>query len=196
MSRGRKAESSPEWMRVQAVMRVQAGEIGVTEACRQLGISRPHYYEMETRVLGAALGAASARKPGPREKRENNGETEDLTERLRQAQREREILDLKVKHLEDVNEALRKKAEDEKGKKPSRPGRSRASRVPLLGRLQTEGSRPGEGAAGRGDAGAPRLPPTGDPSGHVLRVAKGGSDGAENSGGAGPGAGADPGHDR
>jgi hypothetical protein len=179
MGRRPKPESTPEWTRVQAVLRVQAGEIDVTEACRQMGISRPHYYEMEARVVGAALSAASPRKPGPREK-ERDLEMEALAEKLRQAQRERELLELKVKHLEEVNEAIHKKVLGEAEKKTAR--RRRTSAVPgtsLPGRLQEDGLGPGPVTAGGENTRAGRLPGTGHPQDDVLRMAEEGAGAAE-----------------
>lgn len=105
---GRKDVGSPppEWRRLQSVMRVQVGLWTVAEACRELGLSRPAYYELEEKVLGAAVGSLAPRKPGPKPK-EVDPKVAEMEEKLRMAEREQELLQLKVKDLEEVNEAIR-----------------------------------------------------------------------------------------
>jgi hypothetical protein len=113
---------TPEWKRARMVLQVQAGELSVTEACEALGISRPHYYEMEERVMAAALAAAAPRKPGPKEKGPEEKAAAELEERLRKAEGDRAMLALRVKHLEEMLDAIRERVLGEAKKKGGHGG--------------------------------------------------------------------------
>jgi hypothetical protein len=104
------------------VLQVQAGEISVTEACETLGISRPHYYEMEARVMAAAVEAAAPRKPGPKEKGPEEKAESALEKRLLKAEGDRETLALRVKHLEEMLDAIQERVLDEAKKKGGHSG--------------------------------------------------------------------------
>jgi hypothetical protein len=66
MSTRREGEQNPFWKRVLIVMKVQMGQMTVTEAARALGLSRAYYYQLEEEMLRAALGAVTPEKPGPK----------------------------------------------------------------------------------------------------------------------------------
>ena len=146
-------ESAPEWKRIQMVMAVSHGLVTVTEACRSLGISRNHYYRLEERFLASAIEWMKPRKPGPKVVPEDPKRVE-LEKKLRQSQRERELLELKVKDLESVNESVRTQVLGEgRGKKPGRKRRPLAPGPAVPGKIPAADAGVREGAAGRGKAG-------------------------------------------
>ncbi len=49
---------------LQRIAQVQTGKLTVTEAARQLGISRKTYYQKEARALQAGLTALTPKAPG------------------------------------------------------------------------------------------------------------------------------------
>jgi transposase-like protein len=146
-------ESAPEWKRIQMVMAVTHGLVTVTEACRSLGISRNHYYRLEERFLASAIEWMKPRKPGPKVVPEDPKLLE-LEEKLRQSQRERELLELKVKDLESVNEAVRTQVLGEgRGKKQGRKRRPLAPGPAVPGKIPAADAGVRKDSAGGGKTG-------------------------------------------
>lgn len=177
-------KDSPERKKIEAVMRVQLGQATVAEVCRDLDLSRRYYYIMEEQLMGALLGAAQPKKRGPKPKQEDP-QIAEMNAKLRAAERERQLLELKVKNLEEVNEAIRTRvlsAAEGKKKGKRRPQRARR-RKPLSGELPESdlGGRttPGPGRQERERS----LPASGDSSEHLLRLESERRAGTGNAGG-------------
>ena len=145
--------NAPEWKRIQMVMAVAHGLVTVTEACRSLGISRNHYYRLEERFLASAIEWMKPRKPGPKVV-PVDPRLAELDEKLRQSQRERELLELKVKELESVNEAVRTQVLGEgRGKKQGRKRKPLAPGPAVPGKIPAADAGVREDAAGGGKTG-------------------------------------------
>ena len=144
---------TPEWKRIQVVMAVQHGLVTVTEACRTLGISRNHYYRLEERFLASAIEWMKPRKPGPKVV-PADPKLAELEEKLQQSQRDRELLELKVKDLESVNEAVRTQVLGEgRGKKRRRKRKPLAPGPAVSGKIPADDAGVRGKAAGSGQAG-------------------------------------------
>ena len=157
MSR-RGEDSSEYWKRVQLVMKVQNGLLSATEAAQELGLTVRHYYRIEEEMLRAALGAVTPEKPGPK-KPDVDPVKAELEEKLRAGDRERELLKIRLQHLEEIQkEMVARGIGVERGKKVAR-GRSKGkARVEVQGRVQTDGSLAGRGTPGKGRS-SPRSHP-------------------------------------
>src|SRR5262245_38303321 len=101
----REGEQNPFFKRVQIVMKVQIGQMSVTEAARELGVSRAYYYQLEEEMLRAALGAVTPEKPGPKSPRIDPN-IAMIQNKLKDVERERELLEIKVKHLEEIQREM------------------------------------------------------------------------------------------
>ena len=80
---------------LQRIVQVRAGHLTVTEAARQLGLSRKTYYEKETRFLQAALATLSPQAPG-RPATAAPTETERLRSENNQLRQQLEALELRI----------------------------------------------------------------------------------------------------
>src|SRR5574339_57167 len=100
MSR-RRDDPSQYWKRVQVVMKVQNGLLSAAEAAQELGLTVRHYYRLEEEMLRAALGAVTPEKPGPK-KVDVDPVQAEMEEKLKASDRERELLKIKVQHLEQI----------------------------------------------------------------------------------------------
>jgi transposase len=78
------------------ILQVQAGQLSVTEAARQLGLSRKSYYQWQERALTALLAALEQQPPG-RPPKASDPEKEQLRQQVEQ-------LEQKVHELEQVME--------------------------------------------------------------------------------------------
>jgi len=146
-------EKAPEWKRIQMVMAVSQGLVTVTEACRALGISRNHYYRLEGRFLASAIEWMKPRKPGPKVT-SADPKLQELEEKLRQSQRERELLELKVKDLAQVNEAIRTQVLGEgRGKKRGRKRKPLAPGPAVSGKIPADDAGVRKDSAGGGKTG-------------------------------------------
>lgn len=153
MPRRREGEPSPYWNRLQIVMKVQLGQMTAREAAQELGLSRRQYYRLEVDMLRAALGAVTPGKPGPKP-RIVDAQQEKLEEQVRALQREREVLEIKVRHMEEIQkEMLAGIVGADGGKKDARRGRARKPRPSVPGRLQATRLAVRPGAAGTQTAG-------------------------------------------
>ena len=66
MATRREGEQNPYWKRMEIVMKVYIGQMNVTDAAKELGVTRAYYYQLEEEMLRAALGAVTPKKPGPK----------------------------------------------------------------------------------------------------------------------------------
>jgi hypothetical protein len=100
----------------------------------------------------------------------------ELNGQLQRAQREKELLDLKVKDLTEINEVIRTRVLGESGgeKKSRRRPVRRSAGAPVPGRVQTGGAAAGGGARTGGEAAAGAVREAGDRSRDAVRMAKGG----------------------
>lgn len=143
-------EISPYWTRVEKVMRVQAGLMSVREAATALGVSRKHYYALEEKLLGAALQAVTPGRRGPRPKGADTREAELAAER-KAAERERELLLIRMHDLEALIAEMKTRAQEAKAEKKGGRRRRRArARKPVHPGIQADGAGPGEAAGGEG----------------------------------------------
>ena len=152
MSR-RGEDRSEYWRRVQLVMKVQNGLLSAAEAAQELGLTVRHYYRLEEEMLRAALGAVTPEKPGPK-KPEADPVQAELEEKLRTADRERELLKIKVQHLEQIQkEMIARSIGVERGKKVARGRGKGKPRVEVHRGVQADGSLAGRGTPRKGRAG-------------------------------------------
>src|SRR5262245_20601223 len=105
MARWKKGEAPPHWARVEVVMKVQRGELSVAEAARSLGLSRTHYYRLEREVVSAALQAVTPEKRGP-QRPAVDPKLRELEEQIKLLERDRELLKLKVGHLQEIQREI------------------------------------------------------------------------------------------
>lgn len=164
-------EQNPFLRRVRIVMKVQMGEMSVTDAARELGISRAYYYLLEEEMLRASLGAVTPQKPGPKPPA-IDPKIVVLEEKLKESERDRELLKIKVKHLEDLQRdmvtrgigVLREK------KRPNHRSDPRRHRKEIHGRVQADGTLEGRGAPSSGRGGPGSLQGDGPPSSQPMAV--------------------------
>jgi len=187
MAPRREGEQNPYWKRMEVVMKVYMGQMNVTEAARELNITRAYYYQLEEEMLRAALGAVTPSKRGPKTEKPDPEQVKK-DEDLEKIRREKEILELKVKHLEGIQKemiargvgVLREK------KDRARPPVGRRSRKAVHERVQADGALHGEGKslAGRDGEGVLRgdrpqpgqpLPMEGEGRGGKARPSEAGS---------------------
>jgi hypothetical protein len=101
----KKRAGDPFMKRVDVVMQVQRGQMSADEAAEALGIARGHYYRLEEKILRAALEAATPKKRG-RKAIAADPKVVSLEGRLKEAQRERELLQIRVRHLEEIQKDM------------------------------------------------------------------------------------------
>ena len=73
--------------KTEVILRVRAGLISVTEAAKQLGISRKTYYKWERRALEGMMEGLCERSPG-RPCAESDGVRKQMEHRIRELERE------------------------------------------------------------------------------------------------------------
>lgn len=164
MPRRREGEPSPYWKRLETVMKVQLGQMSAREAARELGLTRRHYYRLEEEMLRAALGAVTPSKPGPKP-RVSDPQQAALEKQLKDLIRERELLEIKVRHLEEIQkEMVARGIGVDGGKKDAGRARPRKPRPKVSRRVQaarpqvrrgTAGTRPSDPGAGAADGARP-----------------------------------------
>lgn len=135
--------------RLEVVMQVQLGLLTVREAAKALGISPKHFYRMEAKVMAAALSAATPAKRGRKAKRPDP-KIAELQERLRIAEREKELLEIRAKDLEEVNAEMKSRV---LGQGPGEKNRRRRSTVSPG--VQADGAAAGGGERTSGDSTLP-----------------------------------------
>ena len=95
------------------IMRVQVGQLTVSEAARQMGVSRKTFYQRAQRGL-EGMAAALAPRPAGRPGNVRDTEKETLLAQMEQLQREK----LELQRLLRVRELLQEaRVEDAKGTK-------------------------------------------------------------------------------
>lgn len=187
MAARRAGEQNPFWKRMELVMKVYMGQMSATEAARELGISRTYFYQLEEEMLGAALDAVTPGKPGPKGPEPDPAQVKQ-DDALKSLLREKELLALKVKHLEEIQrEMLTRGLGVLREKKRSRPPRPRGHGKALHAGVQGDGAGPGSGAQDPGRVGPGSLrrggPQPGE-SGPMEGSGKpGGETGAQGAGG-------------
>ncbi len=67
-------------LRLETILRAVAGEIGIPEACRKLGIEPAHFHRLRDHALQAALGSLEPRPAGrpPSKPTEQDGRAEQM----------------------------------------------------------------------------------------------------------------------
>jgi len=146
MSRRREGEQNPYWKRMEIVMKVYIGQMNVTDAAKELGVTRAYYYQLEEEMLRAALGAVTPKKPGPK-KPIIDAEKEKVEQKLRDTEREKELLQIKLKHLEEIQKEM-----VSRGIGVLREKKQPVGRVPQRHRKKVHGAVQADGSmeAGRG----------------------------------------------
>lgn len=148
----REGEQTPYWKRVEGVMKVQMGLAGATQIAREIDVSPKHYYRLEIRMLEAALAAVTPKKRGPKSAGPDP-KVAQLEEKLRAAQRERELLEVKVEDLGSQNEEMKMRLKNVEGKKKvGRHRRGREARSEVRARVQADDLVPGGETTGPGEA--------------------------------------------
>jgi len=105
MPRRREGEQNPYWKRMEIVMKVYMGQLSVTQAAEELGVSRAYYYQLEEEMLRAALGAVTPKKPGPKKPFVDEVKA-SMEEKLKATEREKELLKIRLKHLEEIQKEM------------------------------------------------------------------------------------------
>jgi hypothetical protein len=171
MKRRREGEAPPDWKRFETIMKVQLGQLSVSQAAKELGITRQHYYRLEEQVLAAGLDATKRKKPG-RQKPKVDPKVKELTDQVEKLQRERDILDMRVKDLEEIQQEMIARdigVKPNRGKKSKRPRRRRA-RPPLPGSVPPDEPLPGGQAPSGGQDDGPDPQEPGPEPGDLLSM--------------------------
>ena len=86
--------------RAMIILQASVGEITITEACRQLNISRQRFYELEERAMEAFLNEIEPKPPGrPRKKTDP---TLPLVKQIESMEKENTRLRLYIKMLKHL----------------------------------------------------------------------------------------------
>jgi hypothetical protein len=169
MASRREGEQNPYWKRMEVVMKVFMGQMNVTEAARELGITRAYYYQLEEEMLRAALEAVTPSKPGPKTTPIDPSQVKK-DEELEKIRREKELLEIKVKHLKELQSdmitrglgVLKEKKRRRLPQVRRRHGKKIHGPVPAVGAVETGGAI----APGRNDQGT--VPGTGPQPGQSV----------------------------
>jgi hypothetical protein len=148
MARRSEGEQNPFFKRVEVALKVHMGLMNVTEAAQTLGVTRAYFYELEKEIFGAALQAATPKKRG-RKKAISNPQVSELREQLKHAVREKELLEVKVTHLEELQREmitrgvgiLREKKKQRQAAARRRHRKKIHGKVPATGALEPRGKR-------------------------------------------------------
>lgn len=179
MASRREGEQTPYWKRMEVVMKVFMGQMNATEAAKELGITRGYYYQIEEEMIRAALQAVTPGKRGPKPPA-SDPIHEAVVEKLKAMERDKEILEIKVKHLEDLHkEMIGRGIGVLRGEKGRLRRRSRIHRPKVHDRVQAPGALESRGA-GQSGGNDPRVLP-GDRSrpGHPLPMESAGEGGKD-----------------
>ena len=149
MPRRREGEQTPFWKRVELVMKVQMGQMTPAAAARELGVGRQYYYKLEEEMLRAAVEAVTPQKPGPKAPSVDPA-LEAVKDKLTRIERERELLEIKVKHLEEIQKEM-----ISRGIGVLREKKQSIERVPQRHRKKVHGPVPPDGAVEGGGTPGP-----------------------------------------
>lgn len=99
--------------RAEIIMKVRSGLMTATEGAAALGISRKTYYKWENRALGAMLDGLENRDTGRPELRGPLQNEIELSKKVEELQREKELLEKKIElsglvHKFELEKALEK----------------------------------------------------------------------------------------
>jgi hypothetical protein len=168
MSLRREGEQNPYWKRMETVMKVYMGQLSVTQAAKELGVTRAYYYQLEEEMLRAALGAVTPKKPGPKKPVIDSAKAA-LENKLQASEREKELLSIKLKHLEDIQKQMISRGIGVlREKKQSVARTSRRYGKKVHGAVSADGSvEAGRGSASGRD-GEKRLPGSGAQSSNSI----------------------------
>lgn len=175
MTRRREGEQNPYWKRMEIVMKVYMGELSVTQAAQELGVTRAYYYQLEEEMLRAALGAVTPQKPGPKKPTVDTAKAA-LEDKLKVSEREKELLTIRLKHLEAIQKEM-----VSRGIGVLREKKQSVARTSQRHGKKVHGAIPADGAveAGRGAApgrnGEKRLPGSGAQPGDSVPMEGGSS---------------------
>lgn len=95
--------------RLEAIIKVRAGQMTATEAAARLGISRKTWYEWENRGLEAMLEALSDKEPG-RPQKQTDPEKEALFQELVEVKTQNILLQESLDINRILNQAYRNQA--------------------------------------------------------------------------------------
>jgi len=170
MSRRREGEQNPYWKRMEIVMKVYIGQMNVTDAAKELGVTRAYYYQLEEEMLRAALGAVTPQKPGPK-KPIVDPEKETMEQKLKETEREKELLQIKLKHLEEIQKEMISRGIGVLREKKQFVGRvPQRHRKKVHGAIQADGSLEARGGTPPGGDGEKRVPGSGAQPGDSVPV--------------------------
>jgi hypothetical protein len=156
---------------MEIVMKVYMGQLSVTQASKELGVTRAYYYQLEEEMLRAALGAVTPKKPGPKKPIVDTAKSA-LEGKLQASEREKELLAIRLKHLEEIQKEM-----VSRGIGVLREKKQPVARTPRRHGKKVHGKVPADGAleAGRGTAsgrdGEKRLRGSGTQQGNSIPVA-------------------------
>jgi transposase-like protein len=161
MSARREGEQNPYWKRMEIVMKVYIGQMNVTDAAKELGVTRAYYYQLEEEMLRAALGAVTPQKPGPK-KAIVDPVKETMELKLKETEREKELLQIKLKHLEEIQKEMISRGIGVLREKKQSVGRvPQRHRKKVHGAIQADGSLETGRGTPPGRDGEKRLPGSG-----------------------------------
>jgi hypothetical protein len=153
---------------MEIVMKVYMGQLSVTQAAKELGVTRAYYYQLEEEMLRAALGAVTPEKPGPKKPAVDSAKAV-LEDKLKAAEREKELLKIRLKHLEELQKemvsrgigVLREKKQSV-ARTPRRHGKK------IHGAVSADGAVEAGGRTSPGRDGEKRLPGSGAQPGDSI----------------------------
>jgi transposase-like protein len=168
MSARREGEQNPYWKRMEIVMKVYTGQMNVTDAAKELGVTRAYYYQLEEEMLRAALGAVTPQKPGPK-KPIVDPEKETMERKLKETEREKELLQIKLKHLEEIQKEMISRGIGVLREKKQSDGRvPKRHRKKVHGTVQADGTLEAGRGAPSGRDSEKRVPGSGTQPGHSV----------------------------
>lgn len=168
MPRRREGEQNPYWKRMEVVMKVYMGQLSVTQAAQELGVTRAYYYRLEEEMLRAALGAVTPQKPGPKKPTVDTAKAA-LEDKLKASEREKELLTIRLKHLEAIQKEMVSRGVGVlREKKQSVARTSRRHGKKIHGAVPADGSLEAGRGAPPGRDGEKRLPGSGTQSGNSI----------------------------
>lgn len=189
---GKAVFDAAELRKAHVVFEVQLGRKTVRDAARELGVSPKHYYDLEAKALKSLMEALRPGRRGRRRRaQKEDPKLRELAEKVAALDRERDLLRLKVKDLEEVNSVIRHRIREQEGEKKERPRAARAQRVrkPVHGGVQGGAPGRGEPAPGGGPERVGPLPEGRDLPGELRFVEEGRASGSGEAGAQGDGSG-------
>jgi len=97
------SDQEKAWQRAQTIVRVRGGLLTATDGARQMGTSRKTYYQWEKRGLEGMV-AALAERPKGRTAPAPDPEKEALKRRLARVEKEKAILEQRLRIREQIDQ--------------------------------------------------------------------------------------------